>query len=46
VTLFAIVLWGKILGLSGLLLAVPIDLVIWSMVDHLLIRPRGPDPTD
>jgi predicted PurR-regulated permease PerM len=41
VTLFSVVLWGQVFGLPGLLLAIPIDLVIWSFVDHLLIRPRS-----
>jgi predicted PurR-regulated permease PerM len=39
VSLFTIVLWGKIFGLAGLLLAVPIDLVIWALIDHMVIRP-------
>jgi predicted PurR-regulated permease PerM len=40
VTLFTVVLWGQVFGIAGLLLAVPINLVIWSFVDHLLLRPR------
>lgn len=43
VTLFTIVLWGKVLGVAGLLLAVPIDLVIWSLIDHFIIRPDDVD---
>lgn len=42
VTLFTIVLWGTIFGLPGLLLAVPIDLTIWTVVDHMVIRARAP----
>ncbi len=40
VTLFSIVLWGKIFGVAGLLLAIPIDLAIWSLLDRFLIRER------
>ena len=40
VTLFTIVLWGKIFGIAGLLLAIPIDLVLWSVIDHFVIRPH------
>lgn len=40
VTLFTIILWGVIFGFPGLLLAIPINLVIWSFADHLLLRPR------
>lgn len=40
ITLFTIVLWGHIFGFPGLLLAIPINLVIWTFADHLLIRPR------
>lgn len=35
VTLFTIVLWGNIFGLPGLLLAIPIDLVVWTLIKHL-----------
>jgi predicted PurR-regulated permease PerM len=34
VTLFTVVLWGKVLGVGGLLLAIPIDLVVWSAAVH------------
>lgn len=40
VTLFTVVLWGQTFGTPGLLLAIPLNLVIWSLVDHMLIRPR------
>lgn len=39
VTLFTLVLWGVVFGLPGLLLAIPINLVIWSFARHLLIHP-------
>jgi predicted PurR-regulated permease PerM len=42
VTLFTVVLWGQIFGIIGLLLAVPIDLVIWSAIRHFIIEPRRP----
>jgi predicted PurR-regulated permease PerM len=38
VTLFSVVFWGKVFGLAGLLLAIPIDLVLWSFAIHLLAR--------
>ncbi len=41
ITLFTIVLWGKIFGVAGLLLAIPIDMFIWSFADHLLVRPNA-----
>lgn len=40
VTLFTVVLWGQTFGAPGLLLAIPLNLVIWAFVDHMLIRPR------
>lgn len=36
VTLFTLVLWGTVFGLAGLLLAIPIDLVLWSFAKHFL----------
>lgn len=41
VTLFTVVLWGQVFGAAGLLLAIPINLVLWSLADHLLLRPRA-----
>lgn len=41
VTLFTVVLWGKVFGAGGLFLAIPINLVIWSFYDHLVLRPRA-----
>lgn len=38
VTLFTIVLWGQIFGFPGLLLAIPLNLVVWTFANHLLIR--------
>jgi predicted PurR-regulated permease PerM len=38
VSLFTLILWGKVLGLAGLLLAIPIDLVIWSLLMHFVIQ--------
>lgn len=40
VTLFTVVLWGKIFGLSGLMMAIPINLTIWT----LLTRFRDASP--
>ena len=38
ITLFTVVLWGKVFGVGGLLLAIPIDLVIWAAADHFILR--------
>jgi predicted PurR-regulated permease PerM len=40
VTLFSVVLWGKIFGVAGLMLAIPINLTIWTFFDHFRFRPR------
>lgn len=40
VTLFTVVLWGKIFGVPGLMLAIPINLTIASAIEHLYVRPR------
>ncbi len=40
VTLFSVVLWGKIFGVPGLMLAIPLNLTIWSFLEHFYIRPR------
>jgi predicted PurR-regulated permease PerM len=36
VTLFSVVFWGKVFGVAGLLLAIPLDLVLWTFAVHLL----------
>lgn len=40
VTLFSVVLWGKVFGAAGLFLAIPINLVLWTFYDRLVLRPR------
>ncbi|MGE5610546.1 MAG: AI-2E family transporter, partial [Bacillota bacterium] len=40
VTLFTVVLWGKIFGVPGLILAIPINLTIWSLLVQFRVRPR------
>jgi len=40
VTLFTVVLWGKIFGVPGLMLAIPINLTVWSAIEHLYLRNR------
>jgi predicted PurR-regulated permease PerM len=40
VTLFTVVLWGKIFGVPGLILAIPINLTIWSLLTQFRVRPR------
>ncbi|HWE01875.1 MAG TPA: AI-2E family transporter [Tepidisphaeraceae bacterium] len=40
ITLFSVVLWAKIFGLPGLMLAIPINLTIGSAIEYLYVRPR------
>jgi predicted PurR-regulated permease PerM len=40
VMLFSIVLWGKLFGVPGLMLAIPIDLTLWTIAQHFIIRRR------
>ncbi|NLW87347.1 MAG: AI-2E family transporter [Planctomycetes bacterium] len=40
VTLFTIVLWGKVFGFIGVLLALPINLFLWTLLDRFVIRPN------
>jgi predicted PurR-regulated permease PerM len=48
ITLFTVVLWGKIFGVAGLMLAIPINLTIWTMLEHLRMREldgvKAPEP--
>ena len=39
VTLFSVVFWGQVLGAAGLFMAIPLNLLIWTFVKQLLIRP-------
>jgi predicted PurR-regulated permease PerM len=39
ITLFTVVLWGKIFGVAGLILAIPINLTIWTMLDYFRLKP-------
>ncbi len=36
VTLFTVLVWGNIFGPAGLILAIPLDLLIWVMLKHHL----------
>ena len=45
ISLFSIILWGKLLGIAGLLLAIPIDLVIWSVLDNFIVKPNRQTPS-
>jgi predicted PurR-regulated permease PerM len=38
VTLFTVVLWGEIFGIGGLLLAIPINLFLWTLAEHFIGR--------
>ena len=40
ITLFSVVLWAKVFGIPGLMMAIPINLVIGSAVEYLYVRPR------
>jgi predicted PurR-regulated permease PerM len=42
VTLFTVVLWGEIFGIGGLLLAIPINLFLWTMAQHFLGSAKEP----
>ncbi len=39
VTLFTVVLWAKLLGIGGLILALPLDLVIWTVYQNFILAP-------
>jgi predicted PurR-regulated permease PerM len=43
VTLFTVVLWGKIFGVPGLILAIPINVTIWTVLEHFRFRRRRDD---
>jgi predicted PurR-regulated permease PerM len=36
VTIFSVVLWAQILGFGGLILAIPLDLLIWTALDRFV----------
>ncbi|HWB52710.1 MAG TPA: AI-2E family transporter [Tepidisphaeraceae bacterium] len=38
VTLFTVVLWGEIFGIGGLLLAIPINLFLWTLAENFIGR--------
>lgn len=40
VTLFSVVLWGQVFGAPGLILAIPINIVLWAFVQRMVIEPR------
>ncbi|HEV7298244.1 MAG TPA: AI-2E family transporter [Tepidisphaeraceae bacterium] len=40
VTLFTVIFWSEVFGPAGLFMAIPLNLLIWSLVDHMIIRPR------
>lgn len=40
VTLFTVVLWAEVLGPGGLILALPLDLVIWTLAETFLMQPN------
>jgi predicted PurR-regulated permease PerM len=39
VTLFTVILWGKIFGVPGIIMAIPINLTIWTLLEQLYVRP-------
>jgi len=45
VTLFSVILWGEVFGAAGLFMAVPINLFIGSMFNHLVIQNGDSDPS-
>lgn len=38
VTLISVIFWGKLFGLPGVLLAIPLNLLIWSFAEQFLLR--------
>jgi predicted PurR-regulated permease PerM len=40
VTLFSVVLWAKVFGVPGMMLAIPINLTLASALEFLYVRPR------
>ncbi len=38
VTLVSVIFWGKLFGLGGVLLAIPLNLLVWSFVEQFLLR--------
>jgi predicted PurR-regulated permease PerM len=38
VTLFTIILWGQLFGILGLILTIPINLAVWTLIDRFYIR--------
>src|SRR5438445_4985392 len=38
VTLFSVVLWGKVFGVPGLVLAIPINLTLWAAAQRFLVH--------
>lgn len=44
VSLFSVVLWGRIFGLPGVFLAIPLDLVVWTALECFVLgRDEGGD---
>ena len=46
VTLFTLIFWGLVFGLPGFLLAVPLDVTVWTFYEHLVLRPRKAEHGD
>lgn len=40
VTLFSVVLWGKVFGVPGLMLAIPINVTLACAIEYLYVLPR------
>ena len=40
VTVFTVVLWARILGPMGLLLAIPINITLWSFISNFVLKSR------
>ncbi len=39
ITLFSVILWGQVFGLLGLLMALPLNIVIWTLVERFYLQP-------
>jgi predicted PurR-regulated permease PerM len=45
VTLFTIILWGNVFGVVGLILAIPLNLMIWALLKHhIILRHERTEP--
>ncbi len=44
ITIFTVVLWAEVFGFGGLLLALPIDLILWIAAENFILHDRSAIP--